>query len=51
MHGHHSFRLFVFAWHSTFFYIVVTLIKQRISSLKEIRCIGNLFNLHSRSAS
>lgn len=31
-------------------YIVVTLIKQRISSLKETRCLGNLFNLLHRLA-
>lgn len=31
-------------------YIAVTLIKQRISSLKETRCLGNLFNLLHRLA-
>lgn len=50
MQLHRSFRLFVYARHGTSIYIVVTLMKQRISSLKETRCLGNLFNLLHRSA-
>lgn len=47
MQLHRSFRLFVYARRDTVHSIsmVVTLIKQRISSLKETRCLGNLFNL------
>ncbi len=48
MQQHDSFRLFVYTRgtvHSI--YIVVTLIKQRISSFKETHCLGNLFSTHS----